>query len=415
MSSNNQFTSNFRESSLENNVDLGTKFVTKSYLMDVYPYLTGMGNIQFPGLWLCGYNAFGQLGDNTIVSKSSPIQTIAFGTNWKQISNASNFVSAIKTDGTLWLWGYNDVGQLGNNTSGVGTDKSSPVQTIALGTNWKHVSCSYSSALAIKTDGTLWTWGNNSFGQLGDSTQTNRSSPVQTISFGTNWKQVSCGGLATAAIKTDGTLWTWGWNNYGNLGDSTQTNTSSPVQTTAGGTNWKQVSCTTYHSGAIKTDGTLWTWGWNAFGSLGDSTQTDRSSPVQTIAGGTNWKQISCGGLSTTAIKTDGTLWAWGYNWYGQLGDGTGDSNTDKSIPVQTIAGGTNWKKVSTCSNNTAAIKTDGTLWTWGNNTNGQLGNGTNSTKTSSPAQTIAGGTNWKEVSSGTDILVAIKEMGDDF
>jgi len=191
----------------------------------------------------------------------------------------------------------------------------------------------------------LWLWGANSYGQLGDNTTTGRSSPVQTIAGGENWRMVSAGGYHTAAIKTDGTLWTWGYNNYGQLGDNTVVHRSSPVQTTAGGTTWKQVSASQYHTAAIRTDGTLWLWGYNRyFGQLGDNTVVNKSSPVQTTAGGTTWKLVAAGGYHTAAIKTDGTLWLWGCNKYGQLGDTT---LVHRSSPIQTIAGGTNWKQVA--------------------------------------------------------------------
>jgi len=256
------------------------------------------------GLWVCGYNGYGELGDSTITNKSSPVQTIAGGTNWKQVATGYYHTAAIKTDGTLWTCGYNGTGQLGDSTTVTG--RSSPVQTIAGGTNWKQVACSFDHTAAIKTDGTLWTWGYNGYGGLGDSTVTNKSSPVQTITGGTNWKQVACGTYHTAAIKTDGTLWTWGYNVTGQLGDSTITNKNSPVQTIAGGTNWKQVACGYYSTAAIKTDGTLWGWGRNSYGGLGDSTVTNKSSPVQTIAGGTNWKQVATGYYHTAAIKEMG-------------------------------------------------------------------------------------------------------------
>ncbi len=253
--------------------------------------------------------------------------------------------------GGLWTWGDNSYGQLGDNSA---SDKSSPVQTISAGTNWKQVSCGYFHTTAVKTDGTLWTWGRNSFGALGDNTATDKSSPVQTITFSTNWKQVAAGSYYTAAIKTDGTLWTWGQNNFGQLGNNTANNTSSPVQTISAGTNWKQVSCGELHTAAVKTDGTLWTWGDNTYGSLGDNSITKKSSPVQTIAFGTNWKQVAFGLFHTVAIKTDGTLWAWGYNNNGELGDNT---ITTKSSPVQTVSAGNNWKQVECGDNHTIAVQ----------------------------------------------------------
>ena len=204
--------------------------------------------------------------------------------------------------------------------------------------------------------GTLWTWGRNNYGQLGDNTATHRSSPVQTIAGGTNWKQVVGGYYHTVAIKTDGTLWTWGQNTTGQLGDNSITHRSSPIQTIAGGTNWKSVAGGLHHTAAIKTDGTLWLWGYNAYGQLGDNSITPKSSPVQTISGGTNWKSVAGGAFHTLAIKTDGTLWTWGFNYFVQLGDNT---STPKSSPVQTVAGGTNWQSVVGGYYHTAAIRDD--------------------------------------------------------
>jgi alpha-tubulin suppressor-like RCC1 family protein len=161
--------------------------------------------------------------------------------------------------------------------------------------------------VGIKTDGTLWLWGNNGYGELGDNTTAGTSSPVQTVSAGTNWKQVACGRYITAGIKTDGTLWTWGYNGNGQLGVNDITHRSSPVQTVSGGTNWKLVSGGSYsnHFVAFKTDGTLWLWGNNGSGQLGDNSITHRSSPVQTVAGGTNWKYIGNSGRYHTACIRD--------------------------------------------------------------------------------------------------------------
>ena len=206
---------------------------------------------------------------------------------------------------------------------------------------------------AIKTDGTLWMWGRNNWGQIGDATRTARSSPVQTIAGGTNWKQLSISSFHVLAIKTDGTLWAWGSNSNGELGDTTIAQKSSPVQTIAGGTNWKQCSAGTNSSAGIKTDGTLWVWGHNNTRKLADNTATHRSSPVQTISGGTDWKSVSMGYQHCAAIKTDGTLWLWGQNGSGQLGDGT---IVHRSSPVQTLAGGNNWKMVRVMDSGTVAI-----------------------------------------------------------
>ena len=468
--------------------------------VDFEDYYVRADYFRSGNLWLWGDAGSGNLGNNTTTNRSSPVQTIAWGSNWNQVDGAYDGAAAIKTDGTLWCWGWNSYGNLGDNTT---TSRSSPVQTVTFGTNWKQVACGHRFTAAIKTDGTLWCWGYGGHGAVGDNTTASRSSPVQTITGGTNWKQVACGYSNTAAIKTDGTLWCWGKNSYyGQLGDNTTTHRSSPVQTIARGTDWKQVACSDYTVAAIKTDGTLWCWGRNLYGSLGDNTTTSRSSPVQTITRGTNWKQVSCGYSHTAAVKNDGTLWTWGGNSNGKLGwwgggspdtvgyagtspvtvsgsangyatfftsnttgvsvgmgvytsstpvvwttvtgistnvsitfaeddynywDGTIslgvgaiksnavlDSTYNKSSPIQTIAYGTNWKQVDCGWTHTSATKTDGTLWTWGQNTYGQLGDNTQVNK-SSPVQTVAGGTNWKQVAACNTRFTAAIQYQDDY
>jgi alpha-tubulin suppressor-like RCC1 family protein len=373
--------------------DLENLYITDYAILDRY---VGAGS-----LWTWGRNQYGQLGDNTITNKSSPIQTISGGTNWTLISTTNGTTChAIKSDGTLWGWGDGRIGGMGNNTV---IKYSSPVQTVSGGTNWKQVE-SFSSQAAIKTDGSLWTWGYGNPGTIGDGASTSRSSPVQTTFATNNWKQVSVtggGGGNVLAVKTDGTLWGWGYNSYGSLGigsiNASGVNpVNSPVQIGAN-TNWRKASIGWSIGSGIKTDGTLWIWGYNNYGQLAQGTTTNnRSSPIQ-VGTNVNWKEVSAGTKDCFAIKTDGTLWVWGRNNYGQLG--TNDT-THRSSPVQTVAGGTNWKQVSNYSGGVAAIKTDGTLWTWGFNLFGQLGTN-DRTDRSSPVQTVSGGTNWKSVAAG--------------
>jgi alpha-tubulin suppressor-like RCC1 family protein len=307
-------------------------------------------------------------------------------------------------EGNLWTWGSATSLQLGDgSTTG---NRSTPITTFAGGANWKSVQDSFntSTAAAIKTDGTLWIWGSQFNGQLGINNTGNRSTPVTTFAGGTNWKQITFGSAHAVAIKTDGTLWTWGFG--GRLGNGTTTgNISTPVTTFAGGTNWRQVSCGDAHTVAIKTDGTLWAWGSGGQGKLGNglvSAVAVISTPITTFAGGTNWRQVACSNNMTAAIKTDGTLWVWGDAANSLLGNGltTGSIST----PITTFAGGTNWKQVSSGGNHTAAIKTDGTLWTWGSGANA-IGNG--SFPTSTPVTTFAGGNNWKQVSCANAIATA--------
>ena len=241
-------------------------------------------------LWTWGNGNAGRLGLGDTVQRSSPTQ-IGSLTTWASISNSNNGSTnfAIKTDGTLWGWGKNNAGQLGTGDT---VDRSSPVQVGAL-TTWLQISAGYYHAVAVKTDGTSWAWGKNNAGQLGLGNTTDISSPVQIGSL-TNWSSVSAGRQGfSCAVKTDGTAWSWGANSYGRLGHGNTTNRSSPVQIGAL-TNWLQLTAANYHISSIKTDGTLWTWGRNSAGGLGLGNTTYYSSPKQ-VGSLTNWLAVSAG------------------------------------------------------------------------------------------------------------------------
>ena len=352
-------------------------------------------------LYAWGGSAQGQLGDGTVVAKSSPIQVGSL-TTWEQISAGQGFSLALKTDGTMWAWGGGSSGKLGTGNT---ANQSSPVQVGAL-TNWYEVSSGNTHAAAVKTDGTMWAWGNNGFGQLGNGTVVYASSPVQ-IGALTTWYQASAGSTFCLAIKTDGTLWSWGLNSIGagQLGDGTTINKSSPVQVGAL-TNWSFVFAGGgYSSLAIKTDGTMWAWGDGNNGKLGDGTTIDKSSPVQ-VGALTTWSVVSAGDANCAAVKTDSTIWVWGAGSDGALGQ---DDTLNKSSPVQ-VGALTDWLTIS-CSKpgagaRTSSVKTDGTLWVWGGNSFGQLGDGTTVSK-SSPIQ-VGAETNWNAVSLGNVHTLAI-------
>ena len=354
-------------------------------------------------VWGMGLNTSGQLGDGTTISRLSPTKiTGTFGegfNNWTNISAGTDYSVAINNKGELWVWGNNALGKLGTNDT---VNRSSPVTVAGGGTNWKQIRTGVTHSAAIKTDGTLWTWGNNAGGLLGTGTTINRSSPGSVAGGGT-WVQACAGSIHTAAIDTDGRLWTWGNNQYGKLGDNTTVNRSSPVTTAGSGTTWKQVCTALNHTTAVKTDGTLWTWGNNANGKLGINNTTSQRSPVTTAGGGTTWKQVSAGDQHTVAVKTDGTLWTWGLNTSGQLGTG---NTTARSSPVTTAGGGTTWNSLLAGSIHTAAVKTDGTLWTWGNNQYGKLGLGDTVIR-SSPVS-VPGINTWILVSAGANHTVGI-------
>ena len=350
------------------------------------------------GLWSWGAGGPGALGLNTVSQVSSPTQVGTYsGWNFlaKNDSDAYTAAGAIKKDGTLWTWGNNDNGSLGLNNQ---TQRSSPAQ-VGTDTTWnmlKVVGGPWGTMRATKTDGTAWVWGANQHGSLGINQPTDyrRSSPVALP--GTTWKNF----FRNGAVKTDGTLWSWGNNTYGQLGLNTARQNpsnlnkkSSPTQV---GTNTTWAIADAGNGGqsfAVKTDGTLWAWGRYQFGILGHNNQTDRSSPTQ-VGTDTTWgatsNKIDANSHVCVAIKTDNTLWAWGYNIKGQLGLNEGPGNDavgSKSSPCQ-VGTDTNWNSVSGTYYGTIASKTDGTLWSWGTNNDGSLGlNQANGAGLSSPTQ----------------------------
>jgi alpha-tubulin suppressor-like RCC1 family protein len=344
----------------------------------------------------------GVLGLNDAISKSSPVQ-VGAGTNWSKVASGDGSLcsGAIKTDGTMWTWGTAQYGQLGLNDR---VYRSSPVQLGSL-TTWRDIEGGGWLMAAIQTNGTLWVWGRNNEGQLGQNNIIDRSSPVQ-VGTGTDWSKVSIGNVSgIAAIKTDGTLWTWGNSINGVLGTNTDVKRSSPVQVGAG-TNWLTAKRGYGHVAAIKTDGTLWAWGWNNNGQLGQNDRVDRSSPVQ-IGAGTTWSNVDIHNFAGMVTKTDGTLWTWGSCTDGQLGINIRVAY--RSSPVQ-VGTDTNWSnKISMGNKSVGAIKTNGTLWVWGNGdftsqqgqpfSGGALGLNDEIAR-SSPVQ-VGAGTTWLELNTG--------------
>lgn len=375
-------------------VDMGSYYVSKDYGLDVYPNL--VPGRTSPGLYAWGKgDSYGGLGLGNTVNYSSPMQVGSL-TNWRQIGvgGYSEQTAAIKTDGTLWMWGYNGGGQLGDGTT---TNRSSPVQ-VSSSIPWKYVSTGIERTAAIKTDGSLWTWGYQFSGALGVGIDypVAFSSPIQ-VGSATNWRQVDATTrYHTAGIQTDGTLWVWGNNSY--------VGSASSIPTQVGLlNNWKQVVTNYYHIAAVKTDGTLWTWGDVVYGQLGLGNNVSYNSPVQ-VGSLNNWRQVSSGVWHMLAVKTDGTLWAWGGNGSGTLGIG---NTINYSSPVQ-VGSLTSWKSVFCGAFSSGAIKTDGTLWVWGSNANGQLGIG-NTVNYSSPVQ-VGSMTSWKSAAAGYYHTIAISD-----
>jgi len=312
-------------------------------------------------LWIWGANGHGQLGDGAakfhyfdpdfpeyggfyVFENSNTPSRLQPGTTWKSVSAGVVHTVAVRTDGTLWAWGSNwPGGQLGTGAVEfryfdpgspeqggfyAPIDSCTPVQ-IQPGTRWRSVSAGALHTMGIRDDGTLWAWGANSHGQLGDGTTIHRNTPVQ-IQPGTTWRYVSAGSVHTMGIRDDGTLWTWGCNEYGRLGVAVEY-TATPMQVQPG-TTWIDVSATAEHTAAIQANGSLWTWGSNRYGRTGLGVTTGATLIPAQVLRGSVWVSVSAGREYTVGIRTDGSLWAWGRNGQGQLGDGT---TTNRSAPVR--------------------------------------------------------------------------------
>jgi len=353
-------------------------------------------------IWGAGCNSCGAIGDNTITNRSSLVSVVGGFTDWCQVSSSGLTTFGLRTNGTLWGWGCGFEGKIGDGNA---SSRSSPVSVVGGFTNWCQVSVGAASVHAVRCDGTLWGWGENTYGTIGNNIGdfTCLVSPVSVVGGFTDWCQVSAGLRNTLALRSNGTLWSWGDNISGALGDGTIINRSSPVTVVGGFTDWCQVNASGYSSIGLRSNGSLWSWGCNVWGQLGTGNQINYSSPVSVIGGFTDWCRIAQGiSTSVLATRSNGTLWGWGRNYFGMLGIG---SCCRRSSPVSVVGGFTDWCQVSVNFRTAAGIRTDGSMWGWGSSY-GQFGFICTSL---SPVSVAGGLNNWRQVAVGTRSLTAIR------
>lgn len=326
-------------------------------------------------VWAWGYNNEGQLGNRSTLGSGTPVRASRL-TNVRKVAAGASHSLAVTADGTVWAWGSNSSGQLGNGTT---TNATFPVQvpnlagvtSVAAGPTGTH-------SLALTSSGVVWAWGSNSTGELGNGTTADSLVPVQ-VSGLTGVVAIAAGDQHSLALKSDGSVWGWGYNFYGQVGVPAfqcQNGTCStsprltPVQVQGlGGVS--AIAAGSLHSLAVKSDGTAWAWGRNDEGELGDGTTSSSSSPRR-VADLTTVSRIAGGGYHSLALKSDGTAWAWGYNAQGQLGTGT----TGTSLRPARVSGLPAVVYLAGGRNHSLAARDDGTVWGWGANGYGQLGNG---------------------------------------
>ena len=342
-------------------------------------------------VWAWGANTEGQLGDGTTVDRAAPVQVERLS-NVVSIGAGNSFSAALRNDGTVWVWGDNRNGTLVDGTT---TDRYTPIAVAGL-TDVTSIAVAVNNVLVLKADGTVWGWGWNFNGQLGDGTTTQPSVPVQAqgltdvIAIATANAETFGMDAHSLALKSDGTVWSWGDNSNGQLGDGTTTQKLTPVQVT-GLTDAIGIAAAgarfAGHSLALTVDGSVWAWGDNNLGQLGDGTTTDRLTPVQ-VQGLADVIIVSASVARSMALRSDGTVWAWGQNNVGQLGDGT---TIGRVTPVQ-VQGLTNVLWIDGgVGRSSYSVKSDGTVWSWGENDSNQLADGT-TTDSSVPVQALGAG-----------------------
>lgn len=342
--------------------------VTPTRLLDIAMASTHLCALRSTGsLWCWGNNEKGQLGNGTTSTElSTPAQLVQSAGTWTSIATGVFHSCGTQQDGSLWCWGENGSGQLATSLVSVAAEPrqvelaDADMANVASGATAQH-SC------ALSAQGSLWCWGGNFFGQVGNDSSDSPASPTQ-IGDANEWRQVSVGSLHTCGIKKDASLWCWGANFVGQLGDGSFTDSLVPARVGAERT-WLKVSASVANTCAIESSGELWCWGFNDAGQIGDGTLDLRGEPVL-VAGDTTWRDVAAGTAFNCGIRDDASLWCWGGNERGQLGDGTDENRTEPNANI--LAGP--WEKVYAGDFTACATRPGGDLYCWGDNTGGLLG-----------------------------------------
>lgn len=346
---------------------------------------------QAENAYAWGYNDFGQMGIGNNIHQSVPVKTGA-NISWRVLAAGGYFTMGISDKGNLYTWGRNNWAQLGNGFSF--TNEYSPIM-IGSDTDWDTIVGGGYHAMALKTDGSLYTWGSNEFLQVGSGVYYAQSTPRR-LGSDNDWVTIAAGGTHSMALKADGRLFVWGRNAYGQLGQGNFSfGTGTPTQV---GTDndWVAISAGNQHSLALKADGRLFACGKDDRGQLGDGGSYAAQNTMVQVGSDNDWVFIGTGLDQSMAIKADGSLYAWGRNDYGQVGDGGIHVNPASPIRIGTD---TDWVSVTGGNGHSIGLKADGRIFSWGSETFGELGDGGSNGFQNSPVQ-VGGDKHWVQISS---------------
>ena len=280
-------------------------------------------------VWGWGYNSRGQLGDNSTTSRRTPVSILGVNKTFCSIAGGYYHSLGLDKNGRVWGWGHNYYGQLGDNSI---TSRCTPVSILGLNKTFCSIAGGQYHSLGIDNNGRVWGWGLNDQGQLGDNSVKLRRTPVSILGLNKTFCSIDGGGSKSLGLDKYGRVWCWGSNFFGQLGDNSTTNRCTPVSILGGNKTFCSIAGGYRHSLGLDKNGRVWGWGYNGRGQLGDNSITDRCTPVSILGVNKTFCSIVGGYYHSLGLDKDGRVWGWGFNNKGQLGD---NSITSRLTPVR--------------------------------------------------------------------------------